>query len=330
MKVEHYIRGRIPAHNIAIYCISALKEGLQLKRTAMLTESGRIGGIKEGTERGLCQSSIELETLRIALVEEVATERAKPPLLMELCVGERWSVLKLPEFESNGAEGQAKRYFDQLPRFSTLELSPPKQTFDQKKLFSSFLSPDTHLGLEENPPLTKEVNPHLRGGRVENHLATPPLPPLVHPTEIRTSIFPSSAGELNTTSAFDNYATEAGGTKAAEKENLPGIKSENVSSARKYGKSSQSKSLWSHSDVASLVSDSQDGEDVDETLTAGGGLNLTFTVPENNHSLGEDPCDITFIQTTSQETKLDSKPVRDLTTLSKIPIPKSSAFGKFF
>nr|CAD7395387.1 unnamed protein product [Timema poppensis] len=32
---------------------------------------------------------------------------------------------------------------------------------------------------------------------------------VVHPTEIRTSISPSSAVELNTTSAFANYATEA-------------------------------------------------------------------------------------------------------------------------
>nr|CAD7577330.1 unnamed protein product [Timema californicum] len=44
----------------------------------------------------------------------------------------------------------------------------------------------------------EEVNPHSRGGRVENHLGkTTP----VHPTEIRTSISPSSAVELNTTSA---------------------------------------------------------------------------------------------------------------------------------
>nr|CAD7259022.1 unnamed protein product [Timema shepardi] len=52
----------------------------------------------------------------------------------------------------------------------------------------------------------EEVNPHLRGGRVENHLGkTNP----VHPTEIRTSISPFSAVELNTTSALANYATEA-------------------------------------------------------------------------------------------------------------------------
>nr|CAD7264347.1 unnamed protein product [Timema shepardi] len=54
----------------------------------------------------------------------------------------------------------------------------------------------------------EEVNPNLHGRRVENHLVnTPPLP--VHPTEIRTSISPSSAVELNTTSALANYATEA-------------------------------------------------------------------------------------------------------------------------
>nr|CAD7576034.1 unnamed protein product [Timema californicum] len=35
-------------------------------------------------------------------------------------------------------------------------------------------------------------------------------PPPVHPNEIRTSISPSSAIELNTTSALANYATEAG------------------------------------------------------------------------------------------------------------------------
>nr|CAD7426067.1 unnamed protein product [Timema monikensis] len=58
----------------------------------------------------------------------------------------------------------------------------------------------------------EEVNPHLRGGRVENHLGTPPLHPLppVHPTKIQTSISSSSAVELNTTSALANYATEAG------------------------------------------------------------------------------------------------------------------------
>nr|CAD7393355.1 unnamed protein product [Timema cristinae] len=52
----------------------------------------------------------------------------------------------------------------------------------------------------------EEVNPHLRGGRVENHLGKKPP---VNRTEIRTSISPSSAVKLNTTSMLANYATEA-------------------------------------------------------------------------------------------------------------------------
>nr|CAD7392402.1 unnamed protein product [Timema cristinae] len=70
-------------------------------------------------------------------------------------------------------------------------------------LFSS--NADIHPGIGEVQ--LEEANPHLRGGRVENHLGkTTP----VHPTEIRTSISPSSVVELNTTSALANYATEAG------------------------------------------------------------------------------------------------------------------------
>nr|CAD7265454.1 unnamed protein product [Timema shepardi] len=42
-------------------------------------------------------------------------------------------------------------------------------------------------------------------------------PPPVHPTEIRTSISPSSAVELNTTSALANYATEAGQIQVARR-----------------------------------------------------------------------------------------------------------------
>nr|CAD7401831.1 unnamed protein product [Timema poppensis] len=48
--------------------------------------------------------------------------------------------------------------------------------------------------------ILEEVNSHLRGGRVENHLGKKEKK-TIHPTEIRTSISPSSAVELNTTSA---------------------------------------------------------------------------------------------------------------------------------
>nr|CAD7408507.1 unnamed protein product [Timema poppensis] len=79
------------------------------------------------------------------------------------------------------------------------EINPVKQA---RALYRTCL--DQGIGKIE----LEEVNPHLRGGRVENHLGTPPSPP-IHPTEIRALISPSSAVELNTTSALANYATEA-------------------------------------------------------------------------------------------------------------------------
>nr|CAD7443438.1 unnamed protein product [Timema bartmani] len=65
----------------------------------------------------------------------------------------------------------------------------------------------------------EEVNPHLRGGRVENDLgkATP-----VHPTEIRTSISPSSTVELNTTSALYSFMIITLMGKALRKKHLRG------------------------------------------------------------------------------------------------------------
>nr|CAD7424441.1 unnamed protein product [Timema monikensis] len=99
---------------------------------------------------------------------------------------------------------------------------------------------------------SREVYLYLCGGGVENHLgkttinkldqnSNPDLPiigslvltrvwpqdtairekpPQVHPTEIRTSISPSSAVELNTTSALANYATEAGHGQAVQRARL--------------------------------------------------------------------------------------------------------------
>nr|CAD7609806.1 unnamed protein product [Timema genevievae] len=82
-------------------------------------------------------------------------------------------------------------------------------------LFVKFRGPQRHYVQAYQCPKElgglhlKEVNPHLRGGRVENHLGktTPSSPD----REIRTSISPSSAVELNTTSALANYVTEAVG-----------------------------------------------------------------------------------------------------------------------
>nr|CAD7401670.1 unnamed protein product [Timema cristinae] len=67
------------------------------------------------------------------------------------------------------------------------------------------LSTNYVIGLGIGKVELEEVNPHLRGVRVENHLGkTTP----VHPTEIRTSISPFSAVELNTTSAIFWWTNE--------------------------------------------------------------------------------------------------------------------------
>nr|CAD7406587.1 unnamed protein product [Timema cristinae] len=54
--------------------------------------------------------------------------------------------------------------------------------------------------------------PEREGVRQEGFIFLPEKPPPVHPIEIRTSISPSSAVELNTTNALANYATEADNT----------------------------------------------------------------------------------------------------------------------
>nr|CAD7575338.1 unnamed protein product [Timema californicum] len=66
------------------------------------------------------------------------------------------------------------------------------------------------FGNQINPCRDRGLNP---GPPAQKSNALPldcqEKPPPVHPTEIRTSISPSSAVELNTTSALANYATEA-------------------------------------------------------------------------------------------------------------------------
>nr|CAD7440078.1 unnamed protein product [Timema bartmani] len=80
-----------------------------------------------------------------------------------------------------------------------------------------------HLDIDSIPkPLTKRtkalaLNKYTDQWRETNRqtiMGTERMekPPPVHPTEIRTSIYPSSAAEINTTSALANYATEAGYT----------------------------------------------------------------------------------------------------------------------
>ncbi|CAG2059306.1 unnamed protein product [Timema podura] len=60
----------------------------------------------------------------------------------------------------------------------------------------------------ETGPFHSGLAPHLRCTK-SDYETGPFHSGLVHPTEVRTSISPSSAVELNTTSAIANYVTEA-------------------------------------------------------------------------------------------------------------------------
>nr|CAD7575238.1 unnamed protein product [Timema californicum] len=88
-------------------------------------------------------------------------------------------------------------------------------------LFGSYaLSTNYANGLGIGKVELEEVNPHLRGGKSGKQFRNTPRPP-VPPTKIRTSISPSSAVELNTTSALANYATEAARTLSNKVKEYP-------------------------------------------------------------------------------------------------------------
>nr|CAD7587118.1 unnamed protein product [Timema genevievae] len=74
---------------------------------------------------------------------------------------------------------------------------------------------DKHSLDSSNPLKYTHIDIAASAGDLPNEPTGAPViglekPPPVHPTKIRTSISPSSAVELNTTSALANYATEAG------------------------------------------------------------------------------------------------------------------------
>nr|CAD7404421.1 unnamed protein product [Timema cristinae] len=64
---------------------------------------------------------------------------------------------------------------------------------------SAYLAPYSAPTVETHPEVT---HPNIKWKTIKEK------PPPVHPTEIRTSSSPSSAVELNTTSALANYTTE--------------------------------------------------------------------------------------------------------------------------
>nr|CAD7424458.1 unnamed protein product [Timema monikensis] len=80
----------------------------------------------------------------------------------------------------------------------------------------------------------QDFTPYVTSGRTSHHESQQEKPPPVDPTEIRTSISPSSAVELNTTSVLANYATEEGNDGEFEVLGLMLVRS-CLSSASYYG-----------------------------------------------------------------------------------------------
>nr|CAD7196124.1 unnamed protein product [Timema douglasi] len=114
--------------------------------------------------------------------------------------GLRFGKVKLEEVNPHSRGGRVESHLGKPPPVHLTEIrtSISPSSAVELNTTSALANYATEVKLEE-------VNPHSRGGRVESHLGKPPP---VHLTEIRTSISPSSAVELNTTSALANYATE--------------------------------------------------------------------------------------------------------------------------
>nr|CAD7395026.1 unnamed protein product [Timema cristinae] len=119
-----------------------------------------------------------------------ADYKAQPKL-----VNKRISNGNVPHLYGGRGENHFEKKLSTPYRDSNLDLPRPRQSnlLREKRVIPHGHRRIGKVGLEE-------MNPHLRGGRGENHLGNPPPPP-VHPTEIRTSVTPTSAVELNTTSA---------------------------------------------------------------------------------------------------------------------------------
>nr|CAD7590154.1 unnamed protein product [Timema genevievae] len=102
-------------------------------------------------------------------------------------------------FSFNGGETPVARKWTESLKIKGLagNLSVPPSYYNDYLSTQVSLAPEDYL-IEEHASLSA---PKSRKRREK--------PPPVHPTEIRTSISPSSVVELNTTSALANYATEA-------------------------------------------------------------------------------------------------------------------------
>nr|CAD7599562.1 unnamed protein product [Timema genevievae] len=191
----------------------------QVKRRQKEEKLKKLADKEKEREKKKTKHKTKLTTIHQPVLQDfVQSDENSIPLLLEKCV-------KFIEEEGLDSEGIYRvpgnrahvdllfHKFEEDPSLNIRDLDIPVNAVATalKDFFSKRLPPlltqDMMAELEDISELGRlniqEVNLHLRGGRVEK-------PPPDPPTEIRTSISPSSAVELNTTSVLANYATKAG------------------------------------------------------------------------------------------------------------------------
>nr|CAD7194928.1 unnamed protein product [Timema douglasi] len=174
------------------------------------------------SNKAVCNASLEEVALRVSHSSLMSSDRMKPRIPLNKCsepsdppksepqpTGQIESCHRtgcMAAFESfEQFEQYADEMMDMLEEFSIpATMVSPKvlealESGSESRLSTSI---NISMSLGEGRPAQDDV--HQESGKLfrKNH-------PHVHPTEIRTSISPSSAVELNKTSALANYATEA-------------------------------------------------------------------------------------------------------------------------
>nr|CAD7575763.1 unnamed protein product [Timema californicum] len=156
-------------------------------------------------------SELELNTTSALANYATETEKVKPHLRggrVENNLGEkkppsspdRYSNLNLPILSSLTQYGTSA-----IANYATKEMHYNSSMDGTKIVYHVLINSVTQSGNRNTVARSEPAFAWRESGKPFRK-----KPPPVHPTEIRTSISPSSAVELNTTSALANYATEAG------------------------------------------------------------------------------------------------------------------------
>nr|CAD7439742.1 unnamed protein product [Timema bartmani] len=179
------------------------------------------GEIRRNIEDYACKSSKTLSYLQFNLNSHTSNESYQPLLL---------DAISKPSFVGNvkrrllgGIQKKAGWHGPLLGIRTDVMVyldhgTSGQQEFPPRTRFRDKNDLDNKLVVSDVTVILVNSGAALCGGGVGWGLET------IHPTEIRTSISPSSAVELNTTSALANYATEAG---CSRQDMMPNARTQN-------------------------------------------------------------------------------------------------------